>query len=378
MREHWPYEFVVEHSLDALALHDEDLICRYASAGFIGLGVHPGRYVDRRLDELAHPADAAAAAGQLRALVDRTADVEAVQLVYRLRTDDGAYHPVSAVARLAEAADARYLVVATRPAIAHDSLRVAVDALLEETEQLRADAEAERWFLRAFAHETRTPLTTVVGSSHLLAERFDDLGPDVRRELLDSLTVNAQRLQQLVEQFSALEVPDTPGTHGQREAVDLHALATEVRAAIFHQPDRIIIEVPAPTVVPGVPRLLRAALYALLGNVATHTPADSPARVTVERADGVLAIGVADSGPGVPDRLKEEIFRPFRSHLVDPSSPTIGLGLHLVRRVAALHGGSAWCEDGPTGGATFWLIVPAGQDGDAAQPGEGRGRFAIG
>jgi signal transduction histidine kinase len=98
----------------------------------------------------------------------------------------------------------------------------------------------------------------------------------------------------------------------------------------------------------------------LLANAARHTPAGTPLwiRVTGERGGGVL-IAVDDAGPGVPDDMKDAVFEPFRQGDGGPNpSPGVGVGLSLVARFAELHGGSAWVEDRPGGGASFRVYLP--------------------
>jgi signal transduction histidine kinase len=75
------------------------------------------------------------------------------------------------------------------------------------------------------------------------------------------------------------------------------------------------------------------------------------------REDGCLII-VEDAGPGVPDELKETIFEPFKQGpTTSPQSPGVGIGLSLVSRFAALHGGHAWVEDRPGGGSSFRVLL---------------------
>jgi signal transduction histidine kinase len=78
----------------------------------------------------------------------------------------------------------------------------------------------------------------------------------------------------------------------------------------------------------------------------------------VREEDGVLIV-VEDAGPGVPDDLKQAVFEPFRQGDGGPNpSPGVGVGLSLVSRFAELHGGRAWVEDRPGGGASFRVFLP--------------------
>jgi signal transduction histidine kinase len=85
-------------------------------------------------------------------------------------------------------------------------------------------------------------------------------------------------------------------------------------------------------------------------------------------------IAVEDDGPGVPEELREVIFEPFRQGPTSsPHSPGTGIGLSLVGRFAALHGGRAWVEEREGGGASFRVFLPAGKAPASEEP-DGRGR----
>jgi sensor histidine kinase regulating citrate/malate metabolism len=97
----------------------------------------------------------------------------------------------------------------------------------------------------------------------------------------------------------------------------------------------------------------------LIDNAVDVSVGAAPARVTVciEDRDG-LTVSVSDSGPGVPEHLRETIFA--RGVTSKPDVPGgRGIGLALVRLVTAQHGGSVEIGDGPTGGAMFVVRLPA-------------------
>jgi signal transduction histidine kinase len=87
--------------------------------------------------------------------------------------------------------------------------------------------------------------------------------------------------------------------------------------------------------------------------------------VTIKDQDGLM-ISVADSGPGVPEHLREEIFaRGVTSKRDVPGGR--GIGLALVRLVTAQHGGTVEVSDGPSGGASFVVRLPVGTEAVAAE-----------
>ena len=110
----------------------------------------------------------------------------------------------------------------------------------------------------------------------------------------------------------------------------------------------------------------------LLMNAARHTPQGTPVHVRVHGRTNGVVLEVEDEGPGVPDELKETLFEPFKQGDT-PGGRGVGIGLSLVKRFAELHGGTAYVEDAPGGGARFVVTLP----GDVSVPERedaGRGR----
>ena len=98
----------------------------------------------------------------------------------------------------------------------------------------------------------------------------------------------------------------------------------------------------------------------LIDNAVDVSVGSDPAKVTVgiKDHDGLM-ISVADSGPGVPEHLREAIFA--RGITSKPEVPGgRGIGLALVRLVTAQHGGTVEVSDGPSGNALFVVRLPVG------------------
>ena len=83
-------------------------------------------------------------------------------------------------------------------------------------------------------------------------------------------------------------------------------------------------------------------------------------RVRVASGDGGAVISVDDRGPGIGPDEREAIFEIFRRGSAGIASGRgTGVGLALVAQFAALHGGRAWVEDNPGGGASFRVFLPS-------------------
>jgi len=107
--------------------------------------------------------------------------------------------------------------------------------------------------------------------------------------------------------------------------------------------------------------LMRLALRNVLGNALAYSPPDSEVVLRVVDSDEPLALvfEVADLGPGIPDELRPRLFE--RGARGSHGVPGHGIGLHVVRRVMELHGGSVELRPHTPQGTVFRLWLPQGQ-----------------
>ena len=241
---------------------------------------------------------------------------------------------------------------------ATETLRQAYEREHEAVDRLKQVDEMKNAFLSAVSHELRTPLSAVLGYALTLRQEEVNLPTEERVELLERLAANAQKLQRLLADLLDVDRLERGIIEPSRHPVDVGALAERIAGEI-EMPGREI-EVDAERVVAEVdgPKVERI-VENLLVNAAKHTPPGTPVRLWVGAEDDGVGIAVEDRGRGVPDQLKEVVFRPFERGSGELShAPGTGIGLSLVARFAELHGGRAWVEDRPGGGATFRVFLP--------------------
>jgi signal transduction histidine kinase len=100
----------------------------------------------------------------------------------------------------------------------------------------------------------------------------------------------------------------------------------------------------------------------LVTNAIKYTPPDTAIDLQVCSQDDGVLITVDDHGPGIADELKTKVFEAFQRGPEAPNKAKgSGVGLSLVTRFAELHGGRAWVEDRPGGGASFRVFLPDGR-----------------
>jgi signal transduction histidine kinase len=226
-----------------------------------------------------------------------------------------------------------------------------VDRVLAVQRQLVADT----------SHELRTPITTIGGNLEFLAR---DLPPDERDEVLEDTRQEVARLRRLVDDLLLLaEMGETVSP--MREPVRLDCLAQSVVARL-PVADAARVEVLGdPVVVLGDEERLGQIVNNLLQNALRYaSPAGGAICVRIGATPEGAALTVDDDGPGLPPDALSRVFDRF-SRLDRARSRAhggAGLGLAIVRHVAEAHGGQAWAENRPEGGARLCVRLPLHED----------------
>jgi PAS domain S-box-containing protein len=226
-------------------------------------------------------------------------------------------------------------------------------------ERLRSVDEMKTTFLHAVSHELRTPLSSILGMALTLERDHELLATPDGAELVGRMAANARKLNHLLSDLLDLDRLDRGILEPRRKPTDVAALVRRVLESTDVLSDRMVhVDADALMVPIDAPKVERI-VENLLANGARHTPAGTSLWMTIRGRDGGVEIAVADEGEGVPEDLRDAIFEPFRQGPAAPThSPGVGIGLSLVARLAGLHGGRAWVEDRPGGGASFRVFLP--------------------
>jgi PAS domain S-box-containing protein len=295
-------------------------------------------------------------ARQLAAALDREqATAEQLRAVDEMKTR------LAGLAGLAEALD--------REQDTAQQLAAALDRERAAAEQLRAVDEMKTTFLEAVSHDLRSPLTTVLGIA-LTLERGGGAGglpAEEVADLLGRLSANARKLDRLLGDLLDLDRLARGSLAPRRQVVDLGGLVRRVvEDADVQQEHAVVVDAPTVQIAVDAPKVERI-VENLVVNAAKHTQAGTAIWVRVQsQRDGVLLV-VEDEGPGVPAQLREQVFQPFRrGRNVADHAPGSGIGLAVVAQFASLHGGRAWVQDRPGGGASFRVFLPDPQTLDAS------------
>jgi signal transduction histidine kinase len=247
----------------------------------------------------------------------------------------------------------------TERKLAEQALRESERRERDAAERLRALDEMKNTFLAAVSHELRSPLTSILGLSITL-ERAPEMDANDRDDLLERLAFNARKLDRLLKDLLDIDRLNRGIVEPQYRAVDVAALTRRSVESLDTVAGRTIeFETPSLVLTIDPPKLERI-VENLVANAVRHTPSTSRIWVRLEPVEEGALLSVEDDGPGVPPELRDAVFEPFRQGpTATPHSPGTGIGLSLVARFAELHGGRAWVDERPGGGAAFRVFLPS-------------------
>ena len=270
--------------------------------------------------------------------------------------------PVTPIGEIRQVADA--LEVAADERARGEAER---DALLEREQQARAAAEsanrAKDEFLALLGHELRNPLGAIMNAARLL--EHPGLPAEDAARARGIIARQAEHLARLTDDLLDAGRAIMGKIVLELRPVDLAAAAGQALATLRASgrlAQHRVSEDLQPAWVQADPTRLEQIIANLLTNAVKYTPAGGSIRISVRKADGDALLQVADSGIGMRGELLSRVFEPFVQGEpgLDRSAGGLGLGLTLVRQLAALHGGTARAESaGPGQGSTFSVRLPA-------------------
>lgn len=255
--------------------------------------------------------------------------------------------------------------LARRASLAIDNAR-----LYEETQQA---IQVRDQFLSVAAHELKTPMTSILGTTQLLLRRLERTRSVEDRELntLRLLANQTHRLNRLVDSLlnlSRLEAGQLTIDHDKvdvaalvRRTVDEMSLAIETHNVECVGADQ-------PLLVTGDELRLEQVLQNLLQNAIKYSPNGGKISIHLEPYQDMALISIADQGLGIPETALPQLFNRFY-RAENPAFKLIsgiGLGLYVVREIVKMHGGTVEVESTEGQGSTFTVRLPLYQPEPAA------------
>jgi len=340
----WTRDFVADH----FSVSEE--ACRI-------IGARPATFAEWQA--CVHPDDREHFAGEVRASL--AARLAVYRLEYRVE------HPGGEVRSIVDEGEIHYAY--GHPVRAIGTIRDVTESRRFERElaELRsrlwhADRAARASAMGgSIAHDLGQPLAAMLANAQagLRFLQADRAEPALMRDILEAIVRDDKRAIAIIEGMRALLKKES----APKAPVDLAEAFAEIVALVRHEAGSLGIDL-ATHLEPGLVAMAAKAQVQQVGlNLLTNAfgaVRDRPAgerrvAIAVRRQDGRLVVSVTDSGRGIPPDRRESIFEPFRS----TRSGGLGLGLAISRSIVESHDGCIVVEEGPEGGATFRIDLPA-------------------
>jgi signal transduction histidine kinase len=232
--------------------------------------------------------------------------------------------------------------------------------LIEETGEREAHDEARQTMLDMLRHDMMTPIATAKGALELLSGPAR-LNEDQKRLLMGALNRAVLNLEGMAKNLRSDARLEGPRLEGEIRDVATASLLKDLaddlgRMASDRDVELTVNEEDAPDRFRGVESLARQALENLITNAIKFSPHGGRVAITARAEGPSVRFDVTDQGPGIGPEDQRGLFDRFGKST--HSSPGLGLGLSIVKRVAEAHGGAVGVASQPGQGSTFWISLP--------------------
>jgi two-component system CheB/CheR fusion protein len=233
------------------------------------------------------------------------------------------------------------------------AIRADITARKLAEEQLARQAALARvgQLAAVVAHEVRNPLAGVKGAIQILISRR--AANDTELPVMRDIVARIDSLNELINDLMLFARPRAPRAH----ATELRPLVQDAITIARRDPagDQIEFVVTGVEIAISVDvEMIRASVLNLLLNAAQAMSGHGRIEVTIRRGPSMAEIEVRDSGPGIPEDIRDQVLEPFFTTKARGG----GLGLPIAKRTAEMHGGSLTLDCPATGGTVVTIALP--------------------
>jgi len=230
----------------------------------------------------------------------------------------------------------------------------------------KLEKQDEEWlsFIDTLTHELKTPLTSIIAASGLLAEELEAEGQESYQRLIQNIIHNINTLEAKLAELLDTIKTGQGGLQFQLEPLDIKSLLQDVSwqisPLIQSKGQHLFLDLPdsLPLVQADGHRLEQVVLN-LAMNATKFTPGGGSITLRAKKHDTELVIEVQDTGIGISKEEQARLFQPYRRSNADRQRyPGLGLGLALARQLVEFHRGKIWVESELGKGSTFAFSLP--------------------
>ncbi len=237
--------------------------------------------------------------------------------------------------------------------------------VLHDVTEEREIEETREQLTQMIVHDLRSPLTTIRGSLHLLERSLaEESRSQVTSQAINVSHRSLNQLLGLVDSLLDLARLEGDPLQVERSEIEVDRLLEDLAEAFVPEANEegIIVNVQLPDRLPVLradEEKIRRVLHNLLDNALKFTPEGGRVDLRAKISDGNLRISISDTGPGIPEEMREKIFDRFAQVPGHAGRRRgTGLGLAFAKLAVEAHGGRIWVEESPHGGSNFCIVMP--------------------
>jgi two-component system sensor histidine kinase VicK len=250
----------------------------------------------------------------------------------------------------------------------NNGLAKAYEQLEAANEQLKVHEKMQKEFINVASHELRTPIQPILGLSEVLYAKIKDTE---QRQLLDTITRNAKRLQRLTDDILDVTKIESQSLKLNKERFNLNDVMTNVIDEMIvnrefkneksdYDNNNIKLEYRPKDIFVEADRIRVTQVISNLLNNSIKFTKEGKITITIEKKDDdgeVVVISIKDTGIGIDSEMFPKLFSKFASK----SYQGTGLGLFICKSIVEAHDGKIWAENNNNQekkGATFYFTLP--------------------
>lgn len=237
-------------------------------------------------------------------------------------------------------------------------LRTLAEAFNEMADHLNREDRLRRNLVADVAHELRTPLAILQGSTEALLDGVDQPTPDILGSLNDEVT----RLRRLVGDLETLAAAEAASLRHRLDRVDLADVAASavdlLRPLADDRGTTLTVDAAPAAVIGDADRLHQIAVN-LIANAVKFTPAGGAITISTRTNGATASLEVVDNGPGIPEQDLPHVFERFWRGANGIRASGSGIGLAVVAELVAVHQGTVTAGNVSAGGARLTVTLPA-------------------
>ena len=226
-----------------------------------------------------------------------------------------------------------------------------------QEERIRAEKlAAVGYMVNTVVHDCRTPIAVIKGFASMLQEF--ETSPVQQREYLDFIQFEVDRMERMLDEILQYAVERKTSLVLHEESLDdfVKECCTEIKVLLKTTQIQLSSNLDCDAFVRVDRDKLRRAILNLAANAREALNGEGEIRLKTELVEDQAVIHVEDTGPGIPEDLKQKIFEPFFTH--GKSLKGFGLGMSITQRIVSDHSGRIALHSQLGKGTTFSIWLP--------------------